>query len=183
MGEKKGGWKEGRRVVVGDMKGGLPQIVLPLRCRLLLVFQPGHGRVSAHETSFTLSPLHSLSLLVFLDLCSQYFSTDRKWESHLLQQHSRLAQPVAAATAAAVRSAILRCCSCHVHQRRGEERRETTTEGGRETEEYGRVQLNGKKDEDETRGTSTGMMFRFWREGGGNSADEQRTKRLSSRAG
>ena len=27
------------------------------------------------------------------------------------------------------------------------------------------MQLNGKKDEDETRGTSTGMMFRFWREG------------------
>ena len=124
----KEGRMEGRRVVVGDMKGGLPQIVLPLRCRLLLVFQPGHGQVSAHETSFTLSPLHSLSLLlVFLDLCSQYFSTDRKWESHLLQQHSRLAQPVAAA----VRSTILRCCSCHVHQRRGEERRETTTEGGR----------------------------------------------------
>ena len=60
-------------------------------------------------------------------------------------------------------SAVAPATSIKEEERRGEKRRRRAV--GRETEEYGRVQLNGKKDEDETRGTSTGMMFRFWREG------------------
>ena len=106
----------------------------------------------------TPSPSSSSSLIFALNISQRTGSGRVTYCSSTL---GSLAQPVAAA----VRSTILRCCSCHVHQRRGErgEKRRRRA-GGRETEEYGRVQLNGKKDEDETRGTSTGMMFRFWRE-------------------
>ena len=79
-------------------------------------------RPSAHETSFTLSlslpPPPSPTFPVFLDLCSQYFSTDRKWESHLLQQHSR---PVAVQPFSAVAPAT------SIKEERREKR---TMEGG-----------------------------------------------------
>ena len=131
-------------------------------------FNPAIGQVSAHETSFTLSPLHSLSLLLLHSSSSLIFALNISQRTgsgrvtycsstlgSLSRWRRRFVRPF---------SAVAPATSIKEEERRGEKRRRRRA-GGRETEEYGRVQLNGKKDEDETRGTSTGMMFRFWREG------------------
>ena len=160
---------------VWDMKGGLPGLASP--APVVSIVARFSTRPSAHETSFTLSLSLSITpsllpslprpplFLVFLDLCSQYFSTDRKWESHLLQQqHSQLS--AGGGSGGGGGSAIpfpfslrLRCCSCAAtprpskkREREREKRREKRGSGGRDGgrgEEYGRVQLNGKKDDDD----------------------------------